>query len=271
MTDPKPVTGQRTTRQRAAIADLLTLTGRQGEPGNGLLISHPHANLQGLLDMAVTPEPAAVAPDLSVKAAEYKGAHTLHELEELVKEGRIKGVFLLGENPLEGTALHKKLGKAAFIVAMDVLETATTRKADVVLPATPLPETDGSVTSFDRKVQAFERVFNPLSGFLGREILELLLHEATGSRHVDLLELRIKMAGLNHRYQPLPKLEAGKSFVWGVSAEGEALKTPRVRCHGEPGYKTAKPDFKPALHANEGWFETKLRPNLKGGLAHSEE
>ena len=72
-------------------------------------------------------------------------------------DGRIKALYLIGENPAqtEPNAHHVEEGLRAvdFIVSQDIFLNDSTRKyADVVLPASSFAEKDGTFTNTERRV-----------------------------------------------------------------------------------------------------------------------
>src|SRR5258705_11361078 len=58
------------------------------------------------------------------------------------------------------------LGKLEFFVVKDIFFSATCRFADVVLPASPSLEKEGTFTSTERRIQRLYQVFEPLEGSL---------------------------------------------------------------------------------------------------------
>ncbi len=116
----------------AACANLLNETGHVGKPNNGLIGVWSRVNDQGAWEIGFRPE-----ADL---AAALKG----------------KVVYVAGADPAgDDPALAKALKGAKFVIAQDILETATTEMADVVLPAQAYVEREGTYTSGERRVQRF--------------------------------------------------------------------------------------------------------------------
>jgi predicted molibdopterin-dependent oxidoreductase YjgC len=63
---------------------------------------------------------------------------------------------------------------------MDFLETQTVKEANIVIPATPLAESQGTITSMDSKVHTFGPAFIPKPGTSGFSILTELFTKCTG-------------------------------------------------------------------------------------------
>lgn len=78
------------------------------------------------------------------------------EIMNAAHEGIIKGMYIMGENPVvtDPNQNHtiEALKKMDFLVVQDIFETETTEYADVILPAASLFEKDGTVVNSDRRV-----------------------------------------------------------------------------------------------------------------------
>jgi NADH-quinone oxidoreductase subunit G len=116
----------------SACAKLLNDNGFVGKPNNGLIGVWGRANDQGACEMGFEVE------------------------EDLAKVLKGKAVYIVGADPLaDDPKLAKALEDAEFIAVQDVMETATTKKAHVVLPAQAFTEREGTLTSGERRVQRF--------------------------------------------------------------------------------------------------------------------
>jgi predicted molibdopterin-dependent oxidoreductase YjgC len=81
-------------------------------------------------------------------------------------EGAIKGMFVLGENPVmsEPNQTHTKHGleQLEFLVCQDIFINETGEMADVILPATSFAEKDGTFTNSDRRIQRVRTAVPPV-------------------------------------------------------------------------------------------------------------
>lgn len=128
-----------TSNLASACAKLLQDSGHVGKPNNGLIGVWERANDQGAWEMGFE-----VADDL---AKALKG----------------KAVYIVGADPVgDDPKLAKALEEAEFVVVQDVIETATTEIADVVLPARAFIERYGTLTSGERRVQRFYSAVPPV-------------------------------------------------------------------------------------------------------------
>jgi NADH-quinone oxidoreductase subunit G len=115
-----------------ACAKLLQETEHTGKPNNGLIGVWERANDQGAFEMGFEVE------------------------EDLAKALKGKAVYIVGADPVaDDPKLAKALEGAEFVAVQDVIETATTEIADVVLPAQAFTEREGTLTSGERRVQRF--------------------------------------------------------------------------------------------------------------------
>ena len=78
-----------------------------------------------------------------------------------VYRGEIRGMYVLGENPAMSDPdvdhARKALAKLDHLVVQDIFLTETANYADVILPASALPEKSGTVTNTNRQVQMVRR------------------------------------------------------------------------------------------------------------------
>jgi len=122
----------------SACAKLLQDTGHLGKPNNGLIGVWERANDQGAWEIGFQVE------------------------EDLAKALKGKSVYIIGADPVgDDPKLAKALEGAEFVVVQDVMETATTEIADVVLPAQAFTEREGTLTSGERRVQRFYSAVPP--------------------------------------------------------------------------------------------------------------
>jgi formate dehydrogenase major subunit len=90
-------------------------------------------------------------------ALEEKPGLTVVEIVNAAYEGKIRGMYVMGENPAmsdpEAEHAREALARLKHLVVQDIFLTETAFLADVVLPATAWPEKTGTVTNTDRMVQ----------------------------------------------------------------------------------------------------------------------
>jgi formate dehydrogenase major subunit len=166
-----------TDNARCLIA-LTLMTGQVGRPGTGLHPLRGQNNVQGASDAGLIP---MVYPDyqrvdhVEVRAKferlwgvahlDPKPGLTVVEIMDAIHQGRIRGMYIMGENPaMSDPDLHharEALAELDWLVVQDIFLTETAYLADVILPASAWPEQTGTVTNTDRMVQLGRRALDP--------------------------------------------------------------------------------------------------------------
>jgi formate dehydrogenase major subunit len=165
-----------TDNARCLIA-LCLLTGNVGRPGTGLHPLRGQNNVQGASDAGLIP---MVYPDYQPVGAEavrrkFEAAWgvpldprpglTVVEIMQAALDGRVRGMYMLGENPFLSdpniNKVRKALARLDFLAVQDIFLTETAEFADVVLPATAFLEKTGTYTNTDRRVQIGRQALEP--------------------------------------------------------------------------------------------------------------
>jgi formate dehydrogenase major subunit len=165
-----------TDNARCLIA-LALVTGQIGRPGTGLHPLRGQNNVQGASDAGLIP---MVFPDYrSVEDPAIRGEYeafwgaeldprkglTVVEIMHAIKDGVIKGMYVMGENPAmsDPDVQHAReaLAKLEHLVVQDIFLTETAWHADVVMPASAHAEKWGTFTNTNRQVQIARPVIDP--------------------------------------------------------------------------------------------------------------
>jgi predicted molibdopterin-dependent oxidoreductase YjgC len=84
-----------------------------------------------------------------------KGLSTV-EIMKAAGDGIIKGLYVMGENPLHTDPnlnhVEESVEKLEFMVVQDIFMTPTAARADVIFPAACFAEKEGTFTNSDRRV-----------------------------------------------------------------------------------------------------------------------
>ncbi len=161
--------GLRDGKLASAAANLALVAGKIGKESCGIFILGEKNNAQGALDMGVTPaflpgygevkdaaERSRWEKAWNVSLPDEPGRGALSILQA-AEEGKVKGLYLVGENPLldypDPARTRKALSSLEFLVVQDCFLTATASLAHVVLPAVTFAEKEGTFTNVDRRVQ----------------------------------------------------------------------------------------------------------------------
>jgi formate dehydrogenase major subunit len=159
------------------LISLCLLTGNIGRPGTGLHPLRGQNNVQGASDAGLIP---MVYPDYQPVRSEgvrrkFEAAWgvgldprpglTVVEIMGGALEGRIRGMFMMGENPFLSdpnvNKVRKALARLEFLAVQDIFLTETAEFADVILPATSFLEKTGTYTNTDRRVQIGRQALTP--------------------------------------------------------------------------------------------------------------
>ena len=119
-----------------------------------------------------------------VKIQPTRGWH-LSDMFEAMDHGHLTTLYVLGENPADSEADRhralKRLRGLEFLLVQDLFYTKTAELADVVLPAAAGAfESEGTVTSSERRVQRVRRTVPPPAG--ARDDLEIHFRSGSPSR-----------------------------------------------------------------------------------------
>ena len=160
-----------------ALANLVSLTGNIGRESTGINPLRGQNNVQGASDAACLPNvypgyQKVDDPDVRNKfeqawgtALSPKVGVTSTEMMNAAAEGKLKALYIMGENPIiTDPNMHhtiKALDSLEFLVVQDIFLTDTAKLAEVVLPAACSFEKNGTFTNTERKVQRIRRAVNP--------------------------------------------------------------------------------------------------------------
>lgn len=152
-----------------AIANLSILTGNVGKRGTGVAPLRGQNNVQGACDMGCLPNYYASYQKVDDKEINNKFEQawnvalpkepglTVTEMIDSVYRGKLKGMYIMGENPMlsdpDSNKVKKSLQALEFLVVQDIFLTETARFAEVVLPAVTSVEKEGTFTNTERRIQ----------------------------------------------------------------------------------------------------------------------
>jgi formate dehydrogenase alpha subunit len=159
------------------LANLAMLCGNVGVEGGGLNPLRGQNNVQGACDMGALPNvfTGYQRVDSEEAVAKFEAAWgrklsrtpglVLTEMVHEVLEGKVKALYIMGENPMitdpDLTHIEKALDAIDFLVVQDIFLTETAMKAHVVLPAVSFAEKDGTFSNTERRVQRVRKAVAP--------------------------------------------------------------------------------------------------------------
>ena len=266
-----------------AISNLLLITGNYMRPGTGAYPLRGHNNVQGAGDHGAMPNlfPGYQSVDdpevrqrfeaaWHVKLPTSKGLDN-HEMVDAIQEGKLKSMYLFGEEmslvDSNANYVQDAFAKLDFFVVQDIFFSKTCQFADVVLPAAPSLEKEGTFTSTERRIQRLYQVFEPLEQSrpdwkiicdVANQLGANWKYEHPSQVMDEIAALTPLFAGVNYG-----RLEGYKSLQWPVTADGSDEPLLYTKRFAFPDGKarlfplsrtepTEQPDAEFDLHLNNG-------------------
>ena len=156
-----------------ALSNLALLCGMFGRPGVGVNPLRGQNNVQGSCDMGALADTLPgymkiINPEAAPKVKQFWGCElnpnpgmTVAPMLDAAYNGKLKGLYIMGENPMvtdaNTTHVAHALEQLEFLVVQDIFLTETAQKADVVLPAACWAEKEGTFTNTCRAVQRIRK------------------------------------------------------------------------------------------------------------------
>jgi formate dehydrogenase alpha subunit len=154
-----------------ALINMMLITGQIGRENAGLCPPRGQNNVQGATDVGCSPiyypgyipiinnenrERVARIWNINPSDLSDKPGLTTVEIVNAAHDGRIKGLYIMGENPMvtDPNLNHTEnsFRKLEFLVVQDIFLTETAKIADLVLPASSFAEKNGTFVNSDRRV-----------------------------------------------------------------------------------------------------------------------
>ena len=266
-----------------AISNLLLATGNYMRPGTGAYPLRGHNNVQGASDHGAMPDyfPGYQKIDDPQIRSKFEKAWNVslpakpgldnHQMIDAIHEGKLKAMYVFGEEmslvDSNANYVSDALSKLDFFVMQDIFFSETCRFADVVLPASPSLEKEGTFTSTERRIQRLYQVFEPLGESrpdwkIIQEIANRLgakwNYRHPSEIYQEIAQVTPLMAGVTY-----DRLEGYKTLQWPVAADGtdqpllytEQFATPDGKAKFFPvawSEPTDQQDAEFDLHLNNG-------------------
>lgn len=235
-----------------AISNLLLVTGNYGRPGTGSYPLRGHNNVQGASDFGSMPDRlpgyekvvdeqvrAKYEKGWGVKLPKHPGLNN-HEMVDAMHDGKLKALYLKGEEMalVDSNINYVQAGfeKLDFFIVQDIFFSKTAQYADVVLPAAPSLEKEGTFTNTERRIQRLYQVLEPLGESkpdwqIMMEIANRLganwKYEHPSDIMSEAASLAAQFAGVRYEL-----LEGYNSLQWPVKEDG--TDTPLLFTDGFP-------------------------------------
>jgi formate dehydrogenase alpha subunit len=160
-----------------SLANLAMITGNIGKESTGVNPLRGQNNVQGACDMGGLPNVYSGYQAVTDSAARQKFEEawraklpekvglTATEMFPAVLDGKVKGMIILGENPMvsdpDSHHIEKALKALDFLLVIDIFPTPTSEFAHVVLPGASFAEKEGTFTNTERRVQMVRKGVEP--------------------------------------------------------------------------------------------------------------
>ncbi|HLJ16081.1 MAG TPA: formate dehydrogenase subunit alpha [Bryobacteraceae bacterium] len=283
-----------------AISNLLLVTGNYMRPGTGAYPLRGHNNVQGASDNGSMPNnlpgyQSVNDPEIrarfeaawKIKLPATKGLDN-HEMVDAIYQGKLKSLYLIGEEMAivdsNANYVDQAFSKLDFLVVQDIFFGTTCRFADVVLPACPSLEKEGTFTSTERRIQRLYQVFQPIPGSRPdwKIIQDIANRMGAGWNYGHPSEVMDEIASLTPMFAGVnyQRLEGYKSLQWPVAADGSDQPLHYTKQFALPGGKAKlfplawtgpqeSPNAQFDLHLNNGrllehFHEGNLTYRVKG-------
>jgi hypothetical protein len=146
---------ERASGDLALLARLQAVTGHLVPPGGGLLL------------LGADGAPERTGPEVAGDAGRFDG----------LDPGRIRGALVLLEDPYSDPEAEGIFENLEALVVADHFLTRTANAAQVVLPASTLAETEGTVARFDGRLRRVAKACNPPGGRTTAELVRDLAEQ----------------------------------------------------------------------------------------------
>ena len=224
----------------AAISNLLLATGNYRRPGAGAYPLRGHNNVQGACDMGTLPNlfPGYQKVTDDAARAKFEEAYgakipatpgrTNMAMLDAVMENKMKAMYIVGEDMalVDSNANHidEVLSHLEFCVVEDVFLSRTAQYADVILPASPSLEKEGTFTNTERRVQRLYEVLPPLGESRPdwRIVQDVANRLGANWNYDHPSDIYAEMASLTPIFaqNSYDYMEGWNSFVWGDPING---------------------------------------------------
>lgn len=223
-----------------ACCNLAMLCGYVGIAGAGVNPLRGQNNVQGACDMGGLPNvltgyQPVTDPVVIEKFSQAWGRPlsdrpglTITEMVTAMLDGKLKGLFVIGENPKlsdpDWQHFHHALKALDLLVVQDLFLSETAQVADVVLAAASLAEKEGTFTNTERRCMKISQAIEPMGDTLpdwkiicrlatamGYEMTyrntEEIFNEITALTPKSYVGMRYDRLGLNGLQWPCPNTE----------------------------------------------------------------
>jgi formate dehydrogenase major subunit len=285
-----------------AISNLLLVTGNYMRTGTGAYPLRGHNNVQGAGDHGAHPDllpgyQSVHDPEVrarfeaawNVKLPSVQGLDN-RQMIDAIHAGKLKAMYLFGEEialvDANANEVQDGLAKLEFFVAQDVFFTKTCQYADVIFPASPSLEKEGTFTNTERRIQRLYQALEPLGESrpdwriiqdIANRLEAKWNYQHPSEIYQEIASLAPLFAGVTYE-----RLEGYKTLQWPVAPDG--TDEPLLYTKGFPfpdgkarlfpvamSAPTEPPDEEFDLHLNNGLMLEHFHEGNMTGRSHGIE
>lgn len=273
-----------------AISNLLLVTGNYMKPGAGSYPLRGHNNVQGASDMGSMPTHLPGYQKIADKAVLEKFSKAWgvemnpnvgqnnHQMVDAMHADELDVLYLKGEDMgiVDSNINYVREGfeKLKFFVVQDIFFSKTAEYADVILPAAPSFEKEGTFSNTERRIQRLYQVMEPLEGTKPdwKIIQEIAQHMGADWNYVHPGDIMDEIASLAPIYSGVSydRLEGFNSLQWPVKEDG--TDSPLLFTEGFP-FEDKKANFFPVDWTEPTEYEAQYDIHVNNGrlLEHFHE
>jgi predicted molibdopterin-dependent oxidoreductase YjgC len=245
-----------------SVANLAMLAGNVGKESTGVNPLRGQNNVQGACDMGALPDfyPGYQRYDNEEIIKKFETAWKVEmprnrgltetEMIEAALDGRIRALYIVGENPMlsdpDTNNVEIALLNLELLVVQDIFYTETAKFANVVLPGISYAEKEGTFTNTERRVQRVRKGIEPIEGckpdwWIISEIAKRMESDQfnyNSSEDImkEIAELTPIYGGISHE-----RLDNGEHLLWPCPTPDH----PGTKFLHEGGFKRGKGKFVP--------------------------
>ena len=231
-----------------SLANLAMLTGQIGKPSTGVNPLRGQSNVQGASDMGALPDVLpgyqkvtdearrkAVAETWGLADLPSKPGLTVVEVTRAASEGRVRAMYVMGENPMLSDPnlehVEEALRALDFLAVQEIFLSETAQLAHVILPAASWLEKDGTKTNTERRVQRLHPVLKApgeakpdwwIVAELGKRLATLLGGSSANARwsYTGTAQIAAEIASVSPAYRGITHSRLGdEGLCWPCPTE----------------------------------------------------
>lgn len=217
-----------------SLSNMAAICGKIGRSGCGVNPLRGQNNVQGACDMGAmsTDYPGYQKVDNEAVRKKFEKAWGVPlnpnpglratEVFPAAIEGKIKGLYICGEDPMVSDPdthhIIKAMESLEFLVVQDLFMTKTAEYADVILPAKSFAEKEGTFTNTERRVQRI-RTAVTLDGEMRSDtdiLIDLMNAMGYPQPYLTPAQIMDEIAELTPSYHGISyeRLDAGELLQW---------------------------------------------------------